>query len=116
MVKFEKVLDGLSRYINKNVYPNIGNDWQELMMRLAVGRILNNPENVKQMVLSNGFVRTFGIIDSEGNVDIENLAKDLKREISNKGKITVEIPMLGKMSFVPADIDEIYQEITGGIL
>ena len=55
-------------------------------------------------------------MDSEGNVDLENLAKDLKREIERKGKISVEVPMFGKISFVASDIDEIYREITGGIL
>jgi hypothetical protein len=42
--------------------------------------------------------------------------RDLKREIERKGKLTVEIPMFGKISFLPQDIDEIYREITGGVL
>ena len=55
-------------------------------------------------------------MDSEGNVDLEPIMRDLKREIDRKGKLSVEIPMFGKMSFTAADVDEIYREITGGIL
>jgi hypothetical protein len=86
------------------------------LARIAVGRIIGNPEALKQSLMANGIVRTFAIFDSEGNVDLENLARDLKREIERKGKISVEIPIIGKLSFVASDIDDIYREITGGIL
>ena len=114
MVSFEQILDGLARYLNKNFYSNL-NDWQEIVARLAVGRIINN-ENLKQSLQANPFVRTFAVMDSEGNVDLEPIMRDLKKEIERKGKITFEIPMFGKISFVASDIDEIYREITGGIL
>ena len=115
MVSFEQILDGFARYLNKNFYANL-NDWQEIVARLAVGRIIGNPESLKQSLQANGIVRTFAVMDSEGNVDLENLARDLKREIERKGKISVEVPMFGKMSFVASDIDDIYREITGGVL
>lgn len=115
MVEFNRVIDGLSRYLNKNFYSNL-NDWQEIIARLTVGRIIGNPEALKQSLQANPFVRTFAVMDSEGNVDLEPIMRDLKKEIERKGKITFEIPMFGKISFVASDIDEIYREITGGIL
>ena len=110
--EFEKVIDGLSKYINNNIYAGM-NDWQRFLARVMVGRFLNNQENVKNMLIHNGFIRTFGIIDSDGMVDVEGLASDIKREISRKGKITFTIPMFGKMTFVPSDVDELYQRIKG---
>lgn len=115
MVEFNRVIDGLARYLNNNFYSKL-NDWQEIVARLAVGRIIGNPETLKQSLAANGIVRTFAVMDSEGNVDLEPIMRDLKREIERKGKITFEIPMFGKISFLPQDIDEIYREITGGIL
>ena len=114
MVTFDQVLDGLSRYLNKNFYANL-NDWQEIVARLAVGRILGN-ENLKQNLMANPYVRTFAVMDSEGNVDLEPIMRDLKKEIERKGKMTVEIPMFGKISFTGEDISEIYREITGEAL
>ena len=115
MVEFNRVIDGLARYMNNNLFANM-NDWQEIVARVAVGRIIGNPESLKQSLMANGIVRTFAVMDSEGNVDLEPIMRDLKREIDRKGKLTVEIPMFGKMSFVASDIDDIYREITGGIL
>ena len=114
MVSFNQVIDGLSRYLNNNFYTKL-NDWQEIVARLAVSRIIGN-ENLKQNLQANPFIRTFAVMDSEGNVDLEPIMRDLKREIERKGKITFELPMFGKISFVASDIDEIYREITGGIL
>ena len=65
--------------------------------------------------MNNGFIRTFGIIDSEGNIDVEGLAHDIKREIARKEKITLSIPMFGKMTFRPEDVDDLYKKITGEV-
>lgn len=115
MVSFEQVLDGLARYLNKNFYANL-NDWQEIVARLAIGRITGNPEALKQSLQANGIIRTFAIFDSEGNVDLEPIMRDLRKEIERKGKMTVEIPMFGKISFTGEDISEIYREIAGEAL
>ena len=114
MVSFNQVIDGLSRYLNNNFYSKL-NDWQEIVARLAVSRIIGN-ESLKQNLQANPFIKTFAVMDSEGNVDLEPIMRDLKREIERKGKITFELPMFGKISFVASDIDEIYREITGGVL
>lgn len=115
MVSFEQILDGLARYLNKNFYSNL-NDWQEIVARLAVGRIIGNPETLKQSLQANGIIRTFAVMDSEGNVELEPLMRDLRKEIERKGKMTVEIPMFGKISFTGEDVTELYREITGGVL
>jgi hypothetical protein len=115
MVEFNRVIDGLSRYLNNNFYSNL-NDWQEIVARLAVGRIIGNPEALKQSLAANPFVRTFAIFDSEGNVELEPLMRDLRKEIEKKGKMTVDIPLFGKISFTGEDVTELYREITGGSL
>ena len=85
--EFEKVIDGMSKYINDEIYSSM-NDLQEFAARVIVGRIINNQENVKEMLINNGFVRTFGVIDAEGMVDVDSIAGDIKREIARKEKIT----------------------------
>ena len=110
--EFEKVIDGMSKYINDEIYSSM-NDLQEFAARVIVGRIINNQENVKEMLINNGFVRTFGVIDAEGMVDVDSIAGDIKREIARKEKITFSIPMFGRMTFKPTDVDMLYRHITG---
>jgi hypothetical protein len=105
-------MDGIARYIDKEIYSGM-NNLQEFIARLAIGRIISNEASVKESLINNGFVRTFGLIDSEGMVDVCALAKDLKREIGRKEKIILDLPMFGKMTFEPSDVDVLYREITG---
>ena len=110
--EFNRVIDGLSRYIDAEIYSKM-NDLQEFAARVLVGRFISNEETVKESLVNNGFIRTFGIIDADGMVDVITLAKDIKREIARKGKISFEIPMFGTMTFKPEDVDVVFKHITG---
>lgn len=110
--EFEKVVDGLTKYMDQEIYSGM-NDWQAFAARVMVGRFINNQENIKNMLINNGFIRTFGIIDKDGMVDVSTLAEDIKRELTKSEKITFEIPVFGKYTFTPSDIDVIYYSITG---
>lgn len=110
--EFETVMDGVSNYINQELFSQMS-DIQEFLARLVVGRFIGNEESIKDALINNGFVRTFGIIDRDGMVDVDSLAKDLKREIGRKEKITFELPVFGKMTFHPEDVDVLYKSITG---
>lgn len=111
-VEFEKVMDGISRYMNSEIYAGM-NAWQDFAARIMVGRIVGNQEAVKDMLMNNVFAKTFGIVDSDGMVDVDSLAKDIRRELARRERMTVEIPMFGKYTFSPSDVDALYQEITG---
>jgi hypothetical protein len=110
--EFEKVIDGISRYIDNEIYSGM-NDLQEFAARVLLGRFIGNESNVKDMLINNGFIRTFGIIDADGMIDVESLMHDIKREISRKERITFAVPMFGRMTFVPSDVDNLYRTITG---
>lgn len=110
--EFEKVLNGIAKYINNEIFPGM-NQLQQFAARVVVGRILNNEKNIKNMIVNNGFIKTFGIVDEEGLIELESLMHDIKREISRQEKITFEVPMFGKMTFSPADVDALYYNITG---
>lgn len=111
-VKFESVIDGINRYLDKEIYGNL-NDLQEFLARLAVARINQNAELIKTALMSNGLARTLCIVDSDGMVDVDSLCQDIKREIDRKGSIQVEIPMIGKLTFKSVDVDVLRDLING---
>ena len=112
LYKFEKVVDGIAKYLNAEIYSGM-NDLQEIMARIVVGRLIGNEAGLKKALVNNGVIRTLGIIDGEGMVDLDALAKDLKREIENKGKLEISIPLFGTFKFVPDDVDTLYKYIAG---
>lgn len=110
--KFESIIDGLYRYIDNEIMTGM-NDLQEIIARLAIGRVAENQEAIKNALMNNGVIRSFGIMDSDGCVDVEGLTKDLKREIERKEKVSISIPLIGKLTFKSQDVDTIKQYITG---
>ena len=112
-VEFERVLDGINRYIDREIYPGL-NDLQEFAARLVVGRINSSSASIKEYLMSNGFIMTFGLIDRDGMVEIDQLMHEVKRELERKGSIQVDIPMMGKLTFKPVDVDMLCEEIKRG--
>lgn len=112
-VKFETVVEGVNRYIDKEIYSGL-NDAQEFLARLVVGRVNQNAEGIKQFLMTNGVMRTMGIVDSDGMVDLEQLLGDVKREIERKESLKISVPMLGTLTFKATDVDVLYDMIVRG--
>ena len=109
-MEFEKVIRGILKYLDREIYGNMV-DWQEMVARIAVSRIIGDEGKLKQSLLNNSFVRTFSIMDDNGRVDVDGLMRDIKRQIEAKGKLEFSIPMLGKFSFVTSDVDTLHRYI-----
>ena len=111
-MEFEKVLNGIIRYLNDEIYNGM-NDWQEMLARIAVSRMVANSENLKKSFIENPFIKTFAIIDNNGNVDLEGLIRDIKSQIAQKEKISFSIPVFGKFTLTPSDVDKLHHTILG---
>lgn len=101
---FDTVIDGIAKYIDTYICKNL-NDWQDIMVRMIVGRIYDNKFAIKKALIDNGFIRAFCVIDGDGNVDVERLLNELKAEIERKQKVCVSVPLIGTMTFTANDVD-----------
>lgn len=110
LVRFENVMDGINRYIDSEIYRNL-NDFQEFLARIVIGRVNSSAENIKGMLMSNGFAKTLCLVDSDGMVDVDRLLNDIRREIERKGSIEFTVPLIGKMKFTAVDVDLLYSYI-----
>jgi hypothetical protein len=109
---FNTVLNGVVKYVDKEIIPNM-NAWQELIARVGVARIINNAEAIKSMLTNNAFAKTFSIADQNGNIDVDGIVADIKKVMSEKGCIEVDVPMFGHFKFVDRDVDKLYSYIRG---
>lgn len=109
-MQFERVLNGIVKFLNEEVYVGM-NDWQEVLARIAMSRLIGNKDHLRDSLTANPFVRTFGIMDESGEVDVEGLMRDLKQQIEEKGKLEIAIPMFGKFRFTASDVDKLHRMI-----
>lgn len=110
MVKFERVIDGINRFLNAELYANM-NDWQEVFARIAISRFVGNVSTVKNVLMNNPFIQTLAIIDSEGNVDVDGIMRDLREQLAKKERIEFTVPMFGKFIFSVGDVDKLHKTI-----
>jgi hypothetical protein len=110
-MNLERVLNGVARYLDREIYAGM-NDWQEILARIAVSRILDN--KAIENMMNNPYLKTFAIADADGNIDIDGLYRDLKRLVQAKGKVEIQLPIFGKFTFTESDVDCLYSNIVGG--
>lgn len=110
---FNKVINGINKYLNNEIFTKM-NDWQEMLARIAVSRMIGNTETLKTSLMENPFLKTFAIIDSNGNVDVDGLMRDIKQQISQKGKLTLSFPLVGSFTFTADDVDVLHRTILEG--
>ena len=112
-VSFETVFNGIVKFLDRQAYTNF-TDWQKLLARLAMSRVIGSRDGIKEMLMNNTFVKTMSIMDDDGMVDIEHILDEIKTHLSEMGKMEVEIPLFGKFKFVPGDVDKLRGIILGG--
>jgi hypothetical protein len=112
MMNFNNALTGVTRYLEHEIYAKM-TGWQEVLAKLYVSRMTANIDNLKASLMTNPFVKTLAIFDSEGNVDAEGIINDLRHLISEKGKVCISIPLLGDFTFTPDDVDKLYNIMRG---
>lgn len=111
-VKFETVIDGINKYLDREIYVNLS-DVQELVARVVVGRINQNTDALKSSLTTSGIIKTMGIIDTDGMVDIDWVLDNVRKEIERKENLRVDVPLIGKMTFVPGDVEVLRGYILG---
>lgn len=111
-VSFETVFNGIVKFLDREAYANF-TDWQKLLARVAMSRVIGGKDNIKNMLMHNNFVKTLAIMDEEGMVDAEHILGEIKTHLTEMGKVEIEIPMFGKFKFVPGDVDKLQAIIYG---
>lgn len=112
-MNFDAVIQGIIRYLDAEIYKGMS-DWQEMAARIAVSRILGNKDTLRSSIVNNTFLQTFGMVSPDGMIDVDGLARDIKQQISAKGKLEVSIPIFGRFTFYDADVDHLVDYIKRG--
>lgn len=111
-MEFNRVLNGIVKYINKEMICNL-NSWQELLARVSMSRVLANSSAIKTWLVENPLIKTFAVIDENGNVDVDGLMEDIKTVMKEKGFIEIDIPIFGCFKFNENDINTLNSYIRG---
>jgi hypothetical protein len=107
-MKYNKVIEGLIRYVDDEILPKM-NDNQQTGYVIAC-EILQD-DTTKEKLSGNMLIRSFLSMDKSGDINVDRLFNHLKASVQRKGSLVLNVPLYGKMTFVESDIDKIYNII-----
>lgn len=123
MATIEQVKNGISRYLDEELMPNLSDEKPILFAVGAVSALLL--QNVDKAILQYGenpVVKMTGAIDDKGNIDVDVLAK-VAKDSMKKYAFSLDDFLVGKFSFLrghvntinftPEDVDTLKKYIKG---
>lgn len=113
MVNMNQIKAGLGDYIEAVMLPRMDSK-RKFVTGMAYILIASKMDQVIPAIAALPAIKMLGVIDQDGNVDIDSLYKAAKAQIERQGELEISIKMLGDFKFRAADIDELYRYILNG--
>lgn len=111
MISIDKIEKGIANYLDGELMPQLqDNKLEKVLVGTAASLAISRIGTIVASYKDNKLVKMLGIMDDEGNVDVEVLADELKKNISKEG-VKVDIPIVGTMTFHKDDVDKLYEYI-----
>lgn len=102
----EQVVQGLINYADNeimNKLPSTGK-W---IMGTAIGLAAGKAHETIDALSENTIVKMLGVIDEDGLIDVDALIGAMKSSADRYGNLSVDVPMIGKLTFSSSDVDNL---------
>lgn len=112
MVTIKNIEQGVAAYLDNELMPQLPNTGIERVLAgTALSLAIRRSGTIIGSFKDNKIVQMLGIMDAEGNVDVDVLAEELKKNIPTEG-VKVEVPVIGALKFHKEDVDKLHEYIT----
>lgn len=102
----EQLIAGLIDYADAEVIASLPTTGKWLL-GAGIGLVSKRIKDAVYAMNENQIVKALGIIDSDGLYDVDLLIDSLRASASKYGKMTIQVPLVGKLTFSDADIENI---------
>lgn len=111
-----RVLQGITGYIDDEIVAKMAGSWKAWVVGGLAGIAASRADALIAQYAKNPIVSAMGLMDGE-MIDAEAILAELHRQ-AQKGTATVDVPLIGPITFGPADVDSLHRHImsSGGIV
>ena len=111
MVTIQQVQSGLCRYVDSEIVSKM-TGWQRWVVGAGAAAFAENLPNTLQELRQNPVVSMLGVIDDQGNIDIDKLHRYFSEQAA-KGPVTITVPFIGPVTLSSLDVDRLAAMIKG---
>ena len=112
MVSMNQLESGVARWMDTELMPKL--EEQVGIKKVATVAFalysLKRGRAALESLSGSSFLSTIGAVDNAGNVDIEGIAEEIRKQIPDAG-LRVTVPMIGDLTFYRTDIDDMLRYI-----
>lgn len=112
MTHYSTILNGIAKYIDRELATQFNGSVKGWMLSAVGGILTARAGQAVTKLLQHPIVVAMGIADGE-MIDEELLYSQLL-VAANKGSATVDIPLLGAVTFTAKDVEALHRYIIGG--
>lgn len=111
MVSIANIQKGLAAYLDNEVLPQFpSNGLERVLAGTAIGLGIRKSGSIIMGYKDHKAVQMLEIMDADGNVDVNVLAEELKKNVPVDG-VKIDVPMIGGMTFHKEDVDKLKEYI-----
>ena len=115
MVNVGQIKRGLANFVDAEILPKIpAGTLKRTLIGAAIGLYLSNLEKALAGATKSAYITALGVMDEAGNIDIDRLAEEIKRNMPPEGmRIDLDIMgfHLGDMTLNHSDIERLRAHI-----
>lgn len=105
-MKFEHVVERLSKYVEHEVLPTMTN-LQKIGILTFIGMIKKSPAAYKKKIMDDPLFKWLIIEDDNGEIEVDGMLCGLRDAVSKEGHAIIDSKMFGRMIFKPSDIEKL---------
>lgn len=109
MVHYKKVIQGIVNYIDDEFVSRFSGSWKAWAIGGMAAIVAARADTAFSALRDNPALKALGLIDGE-NIDIDVIYAELLRQ-AQKGTATVEMPVVGAVTFSAEDVESVYRHI-----
>lgn len=112
MATTEQIKAGIGNYIQTRLMPRLDGK-RQFLLGTVYGLCVNKMDTLIAHAAQNPTVRVLGVVQENGEIDIDALYSAALAQMQAQGKVSVDIPLLGAFAFDENDLRELRQMIGG---
>lgn len=111
MIHKSKVINGAAAYIENEIVSKMAGSWKAWVFGGAAALAVARAGKLMDALAASPMVQALGIVEGE-NVDIDAIYTELLKQ-AQKSSMTIELPVIGPVTFGVSDVESLYRYIKG---